>query len=135
MSPQEFSTTMEESEPQVEEIQNSDLNSQTLSPLKNEKEEDGELSEQQNSNHIPNHTNNNDGHAGFGCFDCHAKLECPKCRPHEFLAPGFRFKPFDDELIVHYLRRKVRKQPLPHNNLIRDVELYKHNPENLTGIV
>lgn len=45
--------------------------------------------------------------------------------------PGYRFNPFDHELLVHYLWKKVKKQPLPHNK-IREVELYKYNPEDIT---
>ncbi|WOG86797.1 hypothetical protein DCAR_0206015 [Daucus carota subsp. sativus] len=46
--------------------------------------------------------------------------------------PGYRFNPFDHELIVHYLLRKVNKQRLPHNK-IKEVELYKYNPEEITN--
>lgn len=45
--------------------------------------------------------------------------------------PGYRFNPFDHELLVHYLWRKVRNQPLPHNK-IAEIELYKYNPEDIT---
>lgn len=45
--------------------------------------------------------------------------------------PGYRFNPFDHELLVHYLWKKVKKQPLPHNK-ITEVELYKYNPEDIT---
>ncbi|XP_043693179.1 NAC domain-containing protein 2-like [Telopea speciosissima] len=44
--------------------------------------------------------------------------------------PGFRFRPFDHELIDHYLKKKVMKQPLPMNQ-IREVQLYNHNPQDL----
>lgn len=47
--------------------------------------------------------------------------------------PGYRFNPFDHELIVHYLLRKVNKQRLPHNK-IKEVELYKYNPEEITSM-
>lgn len=46
--------------------------------------------------------------------------------------PGYRFNPFDHELIVHYLLKKVNKQRLPHNK-IKEVELYKYNPEEITS--
>ncbi|OMO68892.1 No apical meristem (NAM) protein [Corchorus olitorius] len=45
---------------------------------------------------------------------------------------GYRFKPRDDELIVHYLKPKAYNQPLPPNT-IEEVELYSYNPEALTG--
>ncbi|KAK1372893.1 NAC domain-containing protein [Heracleum sosnowskyi] len=47
--------------------------------------------------------------------------------------PGYRFNPFDHELLVHYLWKKVKKQPLPHNK-ITEVELYKYNPEDITQV-
>ncbi|XVF23984.1 hypothetical protein REPUB_Repub13aG0087200 [Reevesia pubescens] len=49
------------------------------------------------------------------------------------LPPGYRFKPFDGELVNYYLKRKIYNKPLP-TNRIRDVELYKYNPETLTEI-
>ncbi|KAL0345929.1 UNVERIFIED_CONTAM: NAC domain-containing protein 68 [Sesamum radiatum] len=47
---------------------------------------------------------------------------------------GYRFLPTDDELIVHYLKRKVYNQPLPYNN-IPTFNLYEFAPENLCGYV
>ncbi|XP_042482275.1 NAC domain-containing protein JA2-like, partial [Macadamia integrifolia] len=44
--------------------------------------------------------------------------------------PGFRFRPLDHELIDYYLKKKVANHPLPMNQ-IREVQLYKHNPEEL----
>ncbi|XP_027070342.1 NAC domain-containing protein 2-like [Coffea eugenioides] len=46
------------------------------------------------------------------------------------LPPGFRFHPSDEELIVHYLRKKATKIPLP-AAIIAEVELYKFNPWDL----
>lgn len=46
--------------------------------------------------------------------------------------PGYRFKPYDPELVVCYLQKKVKNEPLPQNR-IKEVELYKFNPETLTG--
>ncbi|KAJ6388949.1 hypothetical protein OIU77_027324 [Salix suchowensis] len=48
------------------------------------------------------------------------------------LPPGYRFCPFDGELVVHYLANKVNGLPLPWNK-IADVTLYEHNPEYLAG--
>ncbi|XP_042478747.1 protein ATAF2-like [Macadamia integrifolia] len=48
------------------------------------------------------------------------------------LPPGFRFCPNDEELINYYLQKKIKNLPLPLNR-IRDVELYKHNPDYLAG--
>ncbi|KAL0428129.1 UNVERIFIED_CONTAM: NAC domain-containing protein 10 [Sesamum latifolium] len=45
---------------------------------------------------------------------------------------GYRFLPTDDELIVHYLKRKVYNQPQPYNN-IPTFNLYEFTPENLCG--
>ncbi|BFG30003.1 hypothetical protein CerSpe_162770 [Prunus speciosa] len=44
--------------------------------------------------------------------------------------PGYRFNPLDEELVVHYLKKKVLDQPLPPNRII-EVNLYRHNPEFL----
>ncbi|XP_017185577.1 NAC domain-containing protein 1-like [Malus sylvestris] len=44
--------------------------------------------------------------------------------------PGYRFNPFDGELIVHYLMKKVLDQPLPPNRIF-EVNLYRYNPEVL----
>lgn len=46
------------------------------------------------------------------------------------LPPGFRFHPTDEELVVHYLCRRVAKQCLP-VPIIAEVDLYKFNPWEL----
>ncbi|KAJ4950162.1 hypothetical protein NE237_026994 [Protea cynaroides] len=43
---------------------------------------------------------------------------------------GVRFCPHDDELIDHYLQKKVMKQELPKNR-IPEIELYKYDPDHL----
>ena len=48
------------------------------------------------------------------------------------LPPGFRFHPTDEELVVHYLRRKVQSTPLP-VSIIAEVDLYKFDPWELPG--
>ncbi|KAF2309424.1 hypothetical protein GH714_002201 [Hevea brasiliensis] len=45
---------------------------------------------------------------------------------------GYRFKPYDEELVVHYLKKKIINEPLPPNR-IKEVELYKYNPETLAA--
>lgn len=47
------------------------------------------------------------------------------------MLPGFRFQPTDEELLGFYLRRKVDKIPLYFEELIRDVDIYKHDPWDL----
>ncbi|XP_050217235.1 NAC transcription factor 32-like [Mercurialis annua] len=47
--------------------------------------------------------------------------------------PGYKFQPFDEELVVCYLKKKILNEPLPPNR-IRDVELYAFNPDDLTAI-
>jgi hypothetical protein len=47
-----------------------------------------------------------------------AAMECPVAAARDGLAPrqlppGFRFHPTDQELVVHYLRRKALSRPLP----------------------
>ncbi|KAL5995037.1 hypothetical protein ACLOJK_025095 [Asimina triloba] len=46
------------------------------------------------------------------------------------LPPGFRFHPTDEELVVHYLCRKVMHQHLP-VPIIAEVDLYKYDPWQL----
>jgi No apical meristem (NAM) protein len=48
------------------------------------------------------------------------------------LPPGFRFHPTDEELLVHYLKRKVASAPLP-IAIIAEVDLYKFDPWELPG--
>ncbi|XP_059669555.1 NAC transcription factor NAM-B1-like [Cornus florida] len=46
--------------------------------------------------------------------------------------PGYRFCPTDKELLVDYLRSKVRNETLPVSP-IREVNLYDYDPQILTG--
>lgn len=46
------------------------------------------------------------------------------------LPPGFRFFPTDEELVVHYLCKKVVSHPLP-AFIIGEVDLYKYDPWQL----
>ncbi|XP_060200466.1 NAC transcription factor 56 [Lycium barbarum] len=46
------------------------------------------------------------------------------------LPPGFRFHPTDEELVVHYLKKKVDSAPIP-VDIIADVDLYKFDPWEL----
>ena len=52
--------------------------------------------------------------------------------PQPNLPPGFRFHPTDEELVIHYLKRKADSSPLP-VAIIADVDLYKHDPWELPG--
>ncbi|GER38893.1 NAC domain protein [Striga asiatica] len=45
---------------------------------------------------------------------------------------GFRFQPTDEELLVHYLKRKVFSQPLP-VSVIPDLDVFHLNPWDLPG--
>ncbi|KAL5572987.1 hypothetical protein UlMin_022584 [Ulmus minor] len=46
------------------------------------------------------------------------------------LPPGFRFHPTDEELVVHYLKKKITSAPLP-VAIIAEVDLYKFDPWEL----
>ncbi|KVI10504.1 NAC transcription factor 56-like [Cynara cardunculus var. scolymus] len=48
------------------------------------------------------------------------------------LPPGFRFHPTDEELVVHYLKKRVASAPLP-VAIIAEVDLYKFDPWELPG--
>ncbi|KAE8659719.1 NAC transcription factor 25 [Hibiscus syriacus] len=50
--------------------------------------------------------------------------------PHPQLPPGFRFHPTDEELVVHYLKKKAASAPLP-VTIIAEVDLYKFDPWEL----
>ena len=51
------------------------------------------------------------------------------------LPPGFRFHPTDEELVLHYLKKKkTSSNPFPINSIIRDIDLYKYDPWELPGI-
>ncbi|KAE8702268.1 NAC transcription factor NAM-2 [Hibiscus syriacus] len=50
--------------------------------------------------------------------------------PQPNLPPGFRFHPTDEELVVHYLKKKSSSAPLP-VPIIAEVDLYKFDPWEL----
>ncbi|KAG7031378.1 NAC transcription factor 56 [Cucurbita argyrosperma subsp. argyrosperma] len=50
--------------------------------------------------------------------------------PQPNLPPGFRFHPTDEELVVHYLKKKANSAPLP-VAIIAEVDLYKFDPWEL----
>lgn len=50
------------------------------------------------------------------------------------LPPGFRFHPTDEELVVHYLKKKAAAAPLP-VSIIAEVDLYKFDPWELPGTI
>lgn len=50
------------------------------------------------------------------------------------LPPGFRFHPTDQELITHYLKKKVSSSSSnPEVSIIADVNIYNFNPWELPG--
>ncbi|XP_073285706.1 NAC domain-containing protein 1-like [Primulina huaijiensis] len=49
----------------------------------------------------------------------------------EDLPLGFRFHPTDQDLINHYLKKKLNDEPIPFDICI--FNLYKHDPQELTG--
>uniref|UniRef100_A0A0E0MMB1 NAC domain-containing protein n=1 Tax=Oryza punctata TaxID=4537 RepID=A0A0E0MMB1_ORYPU len=57
--------------------------------------------------------------------------ECAARRAAAALPPGFRFRPTDEELVVHYLRRRALDSPLPPAVDIPDVRLLAHDPSDL----
>ncbi|GAV86163.1 NAM domain-containing protein [Cephalotus follicularis] len=50
--------------------------------------------------------------------------------PQSSLPPGFRLHPTDEELILHYLRKKVASLPFQ-VSIIADVDIYKFDPWDL----
>ncbi|PSR90181.1 NAC transcription factor 32 like [Actinidia chinensis var. chinensis] len=62
----------------------------------------------------------------------HQYEEEKKEEKEQLFPPGYRFCPYDNELIFYYLKKKILNLPLPHNK-IKDVNLYTHNPEHLAA--
>uniref|UniRef100_A0A0D6QRB4 NAC domain-containing protein n=1 Tax=Araucaria cunninghamii TaxID=56994 RepID=A0A0D6QRB4_ARACU len=60
-------------------------------------------------------------------------MEEVKPSDHPQLPPGFRFHPTDEELLIHYLKKKVFSSPQP-VSIIADVDLYKFDPWDLPGL-
>ncbi|CAN1287763.1 NAC domain containing protein 52 [Linum perenne] len=50
------------------------------------------------------------------------------------LAPGFRFHPTDEELVIYYLKRKVGNKPVRFN-AIAEVDIYRNEPWELAGLL
>ncbi|KAK6129245.1 hypothetical protein DH2020_036954 [Rehmannia glutinosa] len=48
----------------------------------------------------------------------------------DFMMPGFRFHPTDEELVEFYLKRKLLQRSLP-IELIKQVDIYKYDPWDL----
>lgn len=48
------------------------------------------------------------------------------------LPPGFRFFPTDEELIVHFLKRKVQSRPVA-SNIITEADVCRSDPWDLPG--
>lgn len=59
-----------------------------------------------------------------------ASTDSPADSHHPHLPPGFRFHPTDEELVVHYLGKKVAMEPLP-VSIIAEIDLYKFDPWEL----
>ncbi|KAI0524416.1 hypothetical protein KFK09_003784 [Dendrobium nobile] len=57
-------------------------------------------------------------------------MECCALQGSRF-PPGFRFHPTDQELIIHYLRKKITASFPPLPAIIGDIDLYKFNPWEL----
>ncbi|XP_052203185.1 NAC transcription factor 56-like [Diospyros lotus] len=53
--------------------------------------------------------------------------------PRPLLPPGFRFHPTDEELITHYLKKKISSPLSPLLSIIANIDLYKFNPWELPG--
>lgn len=53
--------------------------------------------------------------------------------PPTSLAPGFRFHPTDEELVMYYLRRKACGKPFRFQ-AVSEIDVYKSEPWELAGI-
>nr|KYP60738.1 NAC domain-containing protein 78 [Cajanus cajan] len=54
----------------------------------------------------------------------------PVAAPPTSLAPGFRFHPTDEELVIYYLKRKVSGKPFRFD-AISEVDIYRSEPGDL----
>lgn len=63
-----------------------------------------------------------------------ATTDLPNVSQQPNLPPGFRFHPTDEELVVHYLKKKTISAPLP-VAIIAEVDLYKFDPWELPGTI
>ncbi|BBH01307.1 hypothetical protein Prudu_011539, partial [Prunus dulcis] len=48
------------------------------------------------------------------------------------LHPEVRFQPKDEELITHFLKRKISGDPLPINIIIDELSFYEYSPIQLS---
>ena len=51
----------------------------------------------------------------------------------QFLLPGFRFHPTDEELVSFYLLKKIEKK-LTAIELIKQIDIYKYDPWDLASM-
>lgn len=51
----------------------------------------------------------------------------------KIIHPGYRFCPFDYELVGYYLKRKITNQRIPKNRIF-EVNIYEKDPEELSGL-
>ncbi|KAI3716678.1 hypothetical protein L1987_67715 [Smallanthus sonchifolius] len=79
----------------------------------------------------------NGGVDPFGCDPCvHCHCGCHRASMEtaylDSLPIGYRFLPTDEELIVHYLWKKIKNENLPKNR-ISDANVYGNHPKDLAG--
>jgi hypothetical protein len=48
--------------------------------------------------------------------------------------PVFRFHPTDEELVLYYLKKNICKKRIK-LNIIRELDVYKWDPEELSGML
>ncbi|XP_057802012.1 NAC domain-containing protein 83-like [Salvia miltiorrhiza] len=49
--------------------------------------------------------------------------------------PGFKFRPTDEELIIHYLQPEFLNASLPQTRIINHADIYDYEPHQLSGLV
>ncbi|GKE99591.1 NAC domain containing protein 50-like protein, partial [Tanacetum coccineum] len=67
---------------------------------------------------------------GHGVTSPPATTVAPPPPPPTSLAPGFRFHPTDEELVMYYLRRKACGKPFRFQ-AVSEIDVYKSEPWEL----
>lgn len=66
----------------------------------------------------------------FDLLKC-SKIENGKKEADVDLPTGYRFDPSEDEIVVYYLFNKILDRELPITDVIKEISVYDHDPDEL----